>query len=296
MREKKNMLQVILQSKIEQFVLDFLKNSKEMYCDDNGNLIHPGEFGTYREKLCMDLLRNIIPMRLGFGSGFIIDAAGNVSHQCDIIIFDSINTPLIENNEKQRFFPIECVVGVGEIKSDLSKAKLKEALKKLSKVKNMRLNIEESRQKIFYRCNNSLPNYQPNLNSRDQLFTFLICDSLLFECDGLVNEFNEIYEEIDVRFRHNMILSVKDGAFMYYRKNRSLYYPYIKKEIYPNCLIKPYDTSEDNDSASKYAHIFNFLNYMYQGISNGTVLYPELKFYIAKGKHKNIVLEKRDIK
>ena len=107
MRKKEKILQMILQSKVEQFVFDYSNNSKALFFDDNGELIHPGEFGMYREKICIDLLRNVVPMRLDFGTGFIIDSKGNVSHQCDIVIYDANNTPLIENNEKQRFYPIE---------------------------------------------------------------------------------------------------------------------------------------------------------------------------------------------
>lgn len=292
MREKKNMLQVILQSKIEQFIINFLNNSKDIYFDDNGELIHPGEFGTYREKICMDLLRNIIPMRLDFGSGFIIDEIGNVSHQCDIIIFDSKNTPLIENNERQRFFPIESVVGVGEVKSDLSKQKFKESLQKLSNVKKMRLNIDKRNPMVFEANNNTRRDYQPDLNPRDQLFTFLICDSLLFECDGIVDEFDVIYDGIDVKLRHNMILSVRNGTFMYYDNVKKIHYPYINNSIFSNCLVKPSELPEEEDFTYKYSHIFSFLNYLYQGIACGTILYPDLTHYIVKGLHSNFIYEK----
>ena len=293
MREKQNTLQLILKSKVEQFVFDYLQDSKALYFDDDGNLIHPGEFGVYREKICIELLKNVVPMRLDFGTGFIIDAAGNVSHQCDIIIFDSNNTPLIENNEKQRFFPIECVVGVGEVKSDLTKTQLEEALRKLSNVKAMRLNIEEKRRKIYESTNNTHRDYLPLVNPRDQLFTFLICDSLKFKKDNLVNELDGLYGEINKKLRHNMILSIRDGAFMYVEdeKKKAIYYPFIGNTLLKHCEIKPYEDTCGDTATFRYAHIYSFLNYLYQGIASGTIMYPELSYYIAAGLHKNMVVE-----
>lgn len=291
MREKEKILQVILQSKVEQFQFNFLNNAKSLYCDNDGNLIHPGEFGMYREKICIDLLRNVVPMRLDFGTGFIVDAVGNVSHQCDIVIFDSNNTPLIENSEKQRFFPIECVVGIGEVKSDLSKTKLKEALQKLSKVKSMRMNIEKTRSIVYETRNNHNREFIPYFNPRDQLFTFLICDSFSFDSNNLVNELEKMYDDIDKKFRHNLILSVKDGTFMYFDGKKAIYYPFMGNEIFKHCEIKPYETDTGDSSTFQQAHIYSFLNYTYQGIATGTIMYPELSYYIATGLHKNIVIE-----
>lgn len=292
MRKKDKILQIILQSKVEQFVFDYSNNSKAIYLDNDGKLIHPGEFGMYREKICIDLLRNVVPMRLDFGTGFIIDSKGNISHQCDIVIYDANNTPLIENNEKQRFYPIESVVGVGEVKSTLSRTKLQEALQKMTKVKEMRLNIEKNRS-IIYECNNTNRDFMPYINPRDQLFTFLICDSLDFNTENLTNELDSLYEDIDKKFRHNMILSVSDGTFMYFDK-KAFYYPFAGNTLLRNCEIKPYKVSTEDSSIFQHAHIYSFLNYFYQGIASATIVYPELSYYIADGLHKNIVVENKD--
>lgn len=58
------------------------------------------------------------------------------------------HTPLIENSG-QRFFPVECVAGVIEVKSKLTKATLKEALVKLAAIKDLRNDID-SNPYIFY--------------------------------------------------------------------------------------------------------------------------------------------------
>ena len=290
MSEKKYIIQEILQEKVERFVFDFINHSRKFFCDTDGELIHPGEFGVYREKICMELIRCVVPMRLDFGTGFIVDSKGNVSHQCDIIIYDVKNTPLIENDERQRFFPVETVVGVGEVKSVLTKEKLEKTLCKLSEVKEIRKNIEESRYMLF-EANNAKRKYMPDLDPRDQLFTFVICESFSFKTDNLVNEISRMYKDIDPKLRHNMVLSVRDGAFMYCdEEGKALYFPSMGNDILKNCKIGPFESTDMFDY-TKYAHIHSFLNYMYQGIANTTILYPELSYYLENGLHSNIQIE-----
>lgn len=287
MKDKPNTLNLILESKIEKFRYDFSKNSKELFVDATGRLIHPAEFGTYREKICIDLLRNVVPMRLDFGSGFVIDSTGAISSQCDIVIFDSRNTPLIENSEKQRFFPVESVVGIGEVKSTLSKNEMSQALRKMEDVKLMRGKIEDTCSIIFDATSNMKRRFIPQENPRDQIFTFLICNSLSFNVDNLVNEFEDIYSEIPVSHRHNMILSLTDGTFMYHDGHKVICYPYWPRQKLNNCIVKPFGET----FKEKHAHIFSFLNYMYLGIANQTILYPDLSYYIGSGIHRNICIQ-----
>src|ERR1700748_1622761 len=112
--------QSILDEKIEFFKFAFQQTSKNIFWDEaKKQLIHPGEYGMYREAVCKDLLRLFIPGRLDIGNGFLINDVGDISTQCDIIVYDKNATPLIENTERQRFYPVETVSSIGEIKSDL---------------------------------------------------------------------------------------------------------------------------------------------------------------------------------
>ena len=70
----------------------------------------------YRERIVSDLLKPFLPSRLAVGTGFIITHQNKQSTQCDLIIYDKENTPVIENGD-QRFFPVECVIGVVEVKN-----------------------------------------------------------------------------------------------------------------------------------------------------------------------------------
>lgn len=86
----------LIKSKIEQFKDDYVKLSRQIFVNKDGTLIHPGEFGMYREKIIREFLAPFLPTRLAIGSGFIITAANNISTQCDIIIYDKEHTPVIE--------------------------------------------------------------------------------------------------------------------------------------------------------------------------------------------------------
>lgn len=114
------------------------------------------------------------------GSGFIITSTGKVSTQCDLIIYDKNNSPLIENNNKQRFFPIECVVGIGEVKSDLNKKQFKDALLKLKNNKQLRNEIPEQSCYIFKHLKDN-NNFNAKNNVFDEIITFLICNKFDFD-------------------------------------------------------------------------------------------------------------------
>src|SRR5690606_33809183 len=114
--------------------------SKELFYDtENKKLTHSLEFGLYRESICKDFLKFIIPSRLEIDDGFLLSTKNNnISTQCDIVIYDPTHTPLYETEKKQRFFLIETVVSIGEVKSKLTKDSLKKTINKLARIKSIR--------------------------------------------------------------------------------------------------------------------------------------------------------------
>src|SRR3954453_6663752 len=207
----------LLNEQIEIFRNSFSSVSRATFYDEQeGKLIHAGEFGMYREAVCRDFLRFLIPGRLALSQGFLINSHDEVSTQCDIIVYDSQSTPLIQSEDRQRFFPVETVCAVGEVKSNVSKTNLKEALHKLVNVKRMRDQVSasnpvvRSEQQGRYR-----PEYNPEVNMYDQLITFLICEKLDFDLDGVIMD--ELYvSDVLRRHRHNLIFSLQDGLLIYY--------------------------------------------------------------------------------
>ncbi len=278
----------LVKSKIDQFEDEYVNLSRQIFVDKEGKLIHPGEFGTYREKIIKNFLEPFLPSRLAIGSGFIITSKDHISTQCDIIIYDREHTPIIENGE-QKFFPIECVAGVIEAKSKLTKSTLKDALIKLSNIKKLREDIEDN---PYIFCDYSIQSpFNTKEKVRDQIATFLICESVDFdiakEMDTL---FTSIYQEIDKSLFHNMILSLKNCCFLYHDGTYPIYHSYFDYKndgIFRNECVFPHETGYEKE------HILLFLNYFYMVIASVSIMCLEITNYLGAKRKKTVVLENR---
>ena len=265
-----NVFEKLLIEKIDNFKLAFSSTAEGVFFDDNWKLIHPGEFGRYRENICKEFLRLIIPSRLEIGEGFIINTFNNISHQCDIVIYDSKNTPLLESSERQFFYPIETVAAIGEIKSVLTKSNFKEAINKLSRVKELREQIKNP--SIIKKDGKGA--FDPKHNPYDQIFTFIICKKLDFDISNLTTEINQMYEpNVEYRHRHNLILSIEDGLLAYFdNNNKTMMYPHVGDNL-KNRFTYP--------TENPYVHFKFFASYLFMGTSSSTILYPEITNYMG---------------
>lgn len=276
----------LVKSKIEKFIYDYKNLSRQIFLDEKGNLIHSGEFGVYREKIVKDLIEPFLPSRLAVGSGFIITSNDKISTQCDLIIYDKDNTPLIESDE-QRFFPIETVVGVIEVKSKLTKATLKEALIKLSNIKKLRENVDSGI--YLFKDYKGGKNFDSKLNVRDQIATFLICENIDIDLEKEINTFfADTYRDIDKSLYHNMLLSIDDGCFLYRASDKKpMYHSYFDytQERFPNLVIFP------SESGYEQEHILLFINYFFMIISSISVMYLEITNYLGASREKSYLIE-----
>jgi hypothetical protein len=138
----KGTLDILIEAQLQTFAQNYLEASRQVFYDEtSGNLIHPGEFGGLREGLVRELLRNFLPESYGISEGFVISPTGDISSQCDVVIYSRVHAPVIQAAERQRFFPIESVVTVGEIKSKVDSVVLRDALEKLVRVKEIRASL-----------------------------------------------------------------------------------------------------------------------------------------------------------
>jgi Domain of unknown function (DUF6602) len=77
---------------------------------------HSGEKGRLLEETLRTVLRKFLPRKYELGSGFIVDATGNLSSQTDIIVYDNqLNSPIVTESSSI-LFPIECVYAAIEVK------------------------------------------------------------------------------------------------------------------------------------------------------------------------------------
>ena len=78
---------------------------------------HPGSKGDASEINWLNMLEEHIPNRYQIvNKAFIIDLNGNVSDQIDLTIYDHQYTPILYNQDNQRFIPAESVYAVFEVR------------------------------------------------------------------------------------------------------------------------------------------------------------------------------------
>jgi hypothetical protein len=80
---------------------------------------HGGKKGSSRENIIAKHLRQLMPERYGFGKGEIRSHNGKISPECDLIIYDKFNCPIIYNDKESQIFPIESVYAIIESKSTI---------------------------------------------------------------------------------------------------------------------------------------------------------------------------------
>lgn len=240
--------------------------------DPNKAYIHNHEFGAFREELVRKFLRSVVPNKLKISEGFLINRNECTSKQIDLIIYDKDNCPLIEDQLNNRFFPVESVVGIGEVKSILTKSMLKEALKKLAA--NKEINRDKNPNNIIYRDDDDKSTN--NLMVKDKPFSFLICKKLDFVTSNIENEIQELYEEIDVRHWHNFIFSIEDGYIGYQDSKIYTNISWIPtNEDYRNkCMIRP-------PGESGMAHFRTFAKAINILSFSTTIYRPEIPDYIT---------------
>lgn len=90
---------------------------------------HNPTIGILTEEILRDFLTNYIPKSAEVKQGFIINKQGELSKQCDIIIFDNINFSPIYKIKDLVIVPSESVIAVIEVKTSVTKSKFEEIIK-----------------------------------------------------------------------------------------------------------------------------------------------------------------------
>ena len=77
------------------------------------------------------------------GSGFVIDSYGGTSRQADIVLYEQDICPVFSVNDtpETTYYPCECVLAVGEVKSSFDRNSVQDAFSKIASVKRLRRHI-----------------------------------------------------------------------------------------------------------------------------------------------------------
>ncbi|MEG0424704.1 MAG: hypothetical protein RR556_03125 [Cetobacterium sp.] len=289
-----NRYKTLLDIECKKLISSFEDSRKLFFNSTNKNNLHHGpEYGSYRERACKDFLKFILPNKYKTGDGFVINSYDETTSQCDLVIYNSNLTPMIEVNQNTRFFPCETTLAIGEVKSVLNKKELFNCLKKLA------LNKEIRKLKSHDIIDGTIPS-EDFFNSGTEFihpFTFVICESILGFSNNLAQEIEHFYisEKIPLEFRHNYILSLKDGYISYIfddnlisellsienphpkasrvinaLKNTTVFYPkYVKFNI-PIYIFQ----------SNNFEHFYNFSTSLNNFLINAITFYPDPIHYI----------------
>jgi len=114
--------------------------SSKMHADfeASAQVAHRGSKGTIRENILRKFLEEgRLPSKYGLGSGEIVGRIKATSRQSDLIIYDKIDGVTLLYDEHTQVYPIDCVYGIIEVKSGLSKTEFIDALEKIAAFKSM---------------------------------------------------------------------------------------------------------------------------------------------------------------
>lgn len=281
-----NVIKELFDEQLRHFRDSFVVASRAVHTADPGNLRHPAEFGRLREKLCADLLLRFLPSGLAVGDGFLVTPRDDVSTQLDLVIYSEAYGPSLRGNRNASFFPVESVVGIGEVKSRLTKQQLVDALIKLSAAKALRERGCTSSAKRFPEPFNSRkPDW--HLNPYDQLFCFLICEKFDFNAESLISSGNARTDlfgtEVAARHRINLILSLEDGLIAWWdpRVQKSFGYPTFSHRLADSSVVTDeLHLALFRPHTNTMVHFYNFFSYALAGLSSATIFHPDLGVYL----------------
>ena len=170
--------------------------------------IHPDEIGRAKEKQIAKSIEAMLPNGVGVGRGFVFDSSGNISNQCDFILYEKDLIPVFINNENAEYsyYPCEGVIAVGEIKSTLNKESMNDSLFKLEKIKMMKRHYVDNHDFRHYLFNGTIVGddsgiFDPENKCFDNIFTFIFCKDNVMDIDTQLKMLIE-------KYRQNMMLGV----------------------------------------------------------------------------------------
>lgn len=125
----------IINTKIGNKIFDGI--SKQMLFDFEqirSEITHKGERGAQQEETLIKFLSHYLPKKYGIGSGEIVNSHDQVSRQCDIVIYNVNESPLLLIREGYQLFPVESVVATIEVKSTINQRSVSEIITNIASI------------------------------------------------------------------------------------------------------------------------------------------------------------------
>ena len=190
----------------------------------------PGQIGSARETPVRKRLEQILPRGVAVGSGFVIDSRGSTSQQMDVVLYERDLCPeySINQDPSTTYYPCEGVLAVGEIKSTISSADLKDIVDKISSTKRLRrwalaekdaLGPEPT---VPYRKYGSQMGIQGTKEEefnqderpRDAIFGFALAGSVGLTPTTLCNRFIKWAQTVERRLLVDLVVTLDGGILL----------------------------------------------------------------------------------
>lgn len=135
-----NQIRKIVQTKIDNII---------QLSETIGDIKHNPSIGAIRESYLISFFKELIPNSVTLTSGFITDATGNISPQIDLIVTQKAALPLLKLKEELSLVPIESVLLIAEIKSNLNTTDLSQIESQVSSLTSMNLTGQMGKQNFI---------------------------------------------------------------------------------------------------------------------------------------------------
>tara|TARA_R100000935_G_scaffold14778_2_gene29477 strand:- start:1920 stop:2645 length:726 start_codon:yes stop_codon:yes gene_type:complete len=99
---------------------------------------HPGTMGDSSENVWLGLLKKYLPERYRADKAQVVDSAGNISDQIDVVIYDRQYSPFIFHLEAGIYIPAESVYAVFEAKQTANLKHVGYAKNKVASVRRLK--------------------------------------------------------------------------------------------------------------------------------------------------------------
>ena len=184
--------------------------------------------GTARENEIRLKLEKLLPSKVAIATGCIIDSYGNTSTQTDVILYEIDQCPIFSINDtpEATYVPCEGVVAIGEIKSTLTTADLKDSINKIKRVKELQ---RYSNNNLCWRKYGSTmalegtpsEKFDQINKTKDQIYGFILCQKFGLKIDTLLDNYKELLNNVDDHLSPNMIISLEDGIIIFMDKKNN---------------------------------------------------------------------------
>jgi hypothetical protein len=118
------MCRTLIQKDASSVINNFIERARVL-----GGLKHKPTKGTLKELFMSDVLKQLLTIQFGVGSGIVVNKENKQSRQTDIVIYDNRIIPPFISGPSIGVYPVESVIATIEVKTRLNKEELMDAEK-----------------------------------------------------------------------------------------------------------------------------------------------------------------------